>query len=50
MEKREWRWKGKRIEKVREYSYLKYVMQRNGGQEAHIRERVKRATMAMRQV
>lgn len=27
----EWRWKGKRIEKVKEFNYLRYVLQRNGG-------------------
>lgn len=29
--KREWRWTGKKIEEVKEYKYLGYVMQRNGG-------------------
>lgn len=41
---------GKRIEEVKEYKYLGYVMQRNGGQEAHIRDRVSRAAMVMRQI
>lgn len=36
-DKRVWRWWGKVIEKVREFKYLGYVMQRNGGQEAHVR-------------
>lgn len=27
----EWRWKGKRIEEVKEFNYLRYVLQRNGG-------------------
>lgn len=32
--KRDWRWKGKRIEEVKEFKYLVYVMQRNGDQKA----------------
>lgn len=27
----QWRWKGKRIEEVEEFSYLGYKLQRNGG-------------------
>lgn len=45
-----WRWKGKGIEEVREYSYLGFRMQRKGGQEAHVRERVKKAGALIRQV
>ncbi|XP_043264091.1 uncharacterized protein LOC122404226 [Colletes gigas] len=48
--KMEWRWKGKRIEEVKEFRYLGYVFKRNGGQEAQIRDRVKKAGVAMRQV
>lgn len=48
--KREWRWKGKRIEEVKKYKYLGCVMQKNGKQEAHFRERTKRAAIVMRQV
>lgn len=33
--KRYWRWGGQKIEEIREYKCLGYVMQRNGGQEAH---------------
>jgi len=29
--KKEWRWKGKMIEEVREFKYLGYALQRNGG-------------------
>lgn len=39
MAKNDWRWKGKKIEEVREFTYLGYKMQRNGGQEAHVREK-----------
>jgi len=34
MGKRDWRWKGKKVEEVKEFNYLGYTMQRNGGQEA----------------
>ena len=50
VKKRDWRWRGKKIEEVKEFKYLGYTMQRNGGQEAHIKERVKRAAVVMRQV
>lgn len=35
---------------MKKYKYLRYVMQRNGGQDAHIRERIKRAAVVMIQV
>jgi len=47
--KMDWRWKGKRIEEVREIKYLGYTFTRNGGQEAHIRERRKKAAIVMRE-
>lgn len=42
MRKIVYRWKGKKVEKVKEFRYLGYVFQRNRGQEAHIRNRVKK--------
>ncbi|XP_043263555.1 LOW QUALITY PROTEIN: uncharacterized protein LOC122403853 [Colletes gigas] len=45
----EWRWKGKRIEEVKEFKYLGYVFKRNGGQEAQVRDRVRKAGVVMRQ-
>src|SRR5436190_12995035 len=45
-----WSWKGKAVEEVKEYTYLGYTLQRNGGQEAHIRERVKKGVAVMGQV
>lgn len=45
-----WRWKGKAIEKVREFDYLGHKFQANGKQKAHIKERVKRAASIMGQV
>lgn len=50
MAKKKWKWKGKTIEEVKEFKYLGYVLQRNGGQEAHIKDRVKRAAAAMGQI
>lgn len=44
MKKVRWRWKGKTIEEVKEFNkYLGYTLQRNGGQETHVKERTKRA-------
>lgn len=37
-------------EKVKEFAYLEYKLQRNGGQEAQIRDRVRRAAAVMGQV
>ncbi|XP_067217103.1 LINE-1 retrotransposable element ORF2 protein [Linepithema humile] len=48
--KKVWRWKGKIIEEVKEFRYLGYIIQRNGGQGAQIRERVRKATTVMGQV
>ncbi|XP_067212233.1 golgin subfamily A member 6-like protein 6 [Linepithema humile] len=45
--KKVWRWKGKTIEEVKEFRYLGYIIQRNGGQGAQIRERVRKATTVM---
>ncbi|XP_067209950.1 uncharacterized protein [Linepithema humile] len=49
MGKKVWRWRGKVMEEVEEYKYLGYTLKRNGNQEAHIRERVKRAAAIMGQ-
>nr|XP_046472570.1 uncharacterized protein LOC124214348 [Neodiprion pinetum] len=48
--KMDWRWRGKRIEEVKEFSYLRYIVKCNGGQEAHLKERVRKAGVVMRQV
>ncbi|XP_036148444.1 uncharacterized protein LOC118647508 [Monomorium pharaonis] len=48
--KRSWWWKGNRIEEVKEYCYLGYVLQKNGGQEAQIKGRVRRAAAVMGQI
>jgi len=41
---------GKTIEEVKEFKYLGYVLQKNGGQEAHIKDRVRRAAAGMGQI
>ncbi|XP_071650744.1 uncharacterized protein [Temnothorax longispinosus] len=48
--KYDWRWKGKKLEEVKEFKYLGYTMKENGGQEAHIRERRRKAARVMREV
>ena len=39
MSRMSWWWKRKKIEEVKEYKYLGYIFQRNGGKEIHIWER-----------
>lgn len=46
----EWKWKGRRIEEVGEFKYLGIIFKRNGGLEAHVKERAKRAMVVWRQV
>jgi len=48
--RKEWRWKRRKIEKVKEIKYLRYVLQKNRGQEPQIRERAKKAATIMGQV
>ncbi|KZC05356.1 hypothetical protein WN55_05905 [Dufourea novaeangliae] len=45
-----WFWKGKRIEEVKVFRYLEYIVQGNGGQEAQVRERVEKAAGVIGQV
>lgn len=45
-----WLWKGKELKEVKEYKYLGYKLQRNGGQEAQVRNRVEKAAAVMEQV
>jgi len=49
LKKREWRWKEEKVEEVREIRYLGYILQKNGGVEKHVTERIRRATIAMKQ-
>lgn len=46
--KRKWKWGEEEIEEVSEMRYLGYIMQKNGGAEKHIKDRIKRATIAMK--
>lgn len=46
----EWRWKGKKLEEVRKFKYLGYVVQRNGGHGEQIRDRRKKAAVVLREV
>lgn len=48
VKKRDWRWGEESIEEVKEMRYLGYIMQKNGGAEKHIMERIRRATIAMK--
>lgn len=50
VEKKEWKWTGKKIQEVKQYGYLEYMVQNNGRQETHIRDRVKRGAAVMGQV
>lgn len=45
-----WRWKGKEIKGMKEFTYLGYKTQRNGGQEAYVKDRVRKAGAVIRQV
>lgn len=38
-----------KVEEVKEISYLRYIIQKNEGAEKHVTERVKRATITMKQ-
>lgn len=46
--KREWKWGEGSIEEVKEIKYLGCILQKNGGTEKQILERVKTATIAMK--
>lgn len=43
-------WKEKELEEVKEFKYLGYIVKINGGQEAHIRDRVRKGAMLLGQV
>ncbi|KAL6420867.1 hypothetical protein ACFW04_014383 [Cataglyphis niger] len=42
-----WRWQGKVIEEAKEFTYLGYVMQKNGGQDAQIRDKLRKGAAVM---
>lgn len=37
-----WRQRRKELEELKEYKYLGFVFQRNGGREAHVKDKVRR--------
>lgn len=48
MKKKTWRWGEEDIEEVKKMKYLGYILQKNGGAEKHISERIRKATIAMK--
>ena len=40
-------WKGEKIEEVKEFIYLRFLLRKNGDIKGHVRERVKTATIIM---
>jgi len=42
-----WKWKGRKLEEVKEYNYLGYTVQRNGRQDKYIKERVAVSVMGL---
>lgn len=47
--RREWKWGEEEVEEIKEMTYLDYIIQKNGGTEKHIVERMRRAMVAMKQ-
>lgn len=48
--KTEWKWEGQKIEEVKEFKYLEYVVKTNGEQEGQIRELMKKGNVVLKQV
>ena len=49
-EEREWVWKGEKIEELKEFIYLGFLLRKNGNIKGHMREIVKRVTIIMKKV
>lgn len=45
-----WKWKEREIEEVRRFKYLGYVIMANEGQEAQVKERVRKGAAVMREL
>ncbi|XP_029053167.2 uncharacterized protein LOC114880867 [Osmia bicornis bicornis] len=45
-----WRWKGDKIEEVKKFKYLGYMVMANGKQEEQVEERMRKGAVAMRRV
>lgn len=44
------RWRGKKLQEVKVYKYIEYIVQRNRGQQTQMREGRRKAVIAMREV
>lgn len=44
---RDWRWKEKKIEEIKKFKYLGYVLRKNGLQEAQVKDRRRKAATVM---
>lgn len=47
-EVRRWKWGDKELEKVDEIRYLKYILQKNGKNDRHMKERKRKAVLTMK--
>ena len=45
-----WRWMGVKIEEVKKFKYLGFIIQANGDQKAHIRDMIKKAAGITKQI
>lgn len=45
-----WKWEGKNIEEVKEFTYLGYQLRRNGSKEGHVKELARKGNVAVKQV
>lgn len=45
-----WKWKSRKIEKVRKFKCLGYMLMANEGQKEHVKKRVKKGAVVMREV
>lgn len=48
--KTDWEWEGQKIEEVKTFKYLGYVVKKNGGQEGQIKELMKKGNVVLQQV
>ena len=48
--RREWSWGEEKLEKVKEMKYLGYIVEKNGKAEKHIKERIRKAAVAMKRM
>ena len=48
--KKDWWWRGKKIEEVKEFTYLGYRLQKNGRQDAQVKGKTRKAAMILGKV